>query len=268
MFTRALDVARPAPPRSARRSLVRHAGPGAAPWATCTCTSATWTPRARVLCRSARPRGHGRHARGARCSSPPAAITTISASTPGAGRGVAPAPAGTAGLREWTLVLDAGAARRAARALARRRRAVRGHARGPARARPVGHPAAGRGRGLMLLRHLALAVQDEQRSREFYERWFGFGDEPAQRYARRRADALRPGRRVARARAGRGAAGAAERSCTSASTSTEPGTRAATCATRSRPPASRSSSSGTSPTTSASRSATPTATSIETSWEA
>jgi catechol 2,3-dioxygenase-like lactoylglutathione lyase family enzyme len=28
----------------------------------------------------------------------------------------------------------------------------------------------------MRLRHLALAVTDEQRSREFYERWFGFGD--------------------------------------------------------------------------------------------
>ena len=26
----------------------------------------------------------------------------------------------------------------------------------------------------MLLRHLALAVQDEQRSRAFYERWSGF----------------------------------------------------------------------------------------------
>jgi catechol 2,3-dioxygenase-like lactoylglutathione lyase family enzyme len=34
----------------------------------------------------------------------------------------------------------------------------------------------------MLLRHLALAVQDEQRSREFYERWFGFGVAPPQRY--------------------------------------------------------------------------------------
>ena len=33
----------------------------------------------------------------------------------------------------------------------------------------------------MLLRHLALAVQDEQRSRAFYERWFGFGDEPPER---------------------------------------------------------------------------------------
>ena len=33
----------------------------------------------------------------------------------------------------------------------------------------------------MLLRHLALAVQDEQRSREFYERWFEFGVEPAER---------------------------------------------------------------------------------------
>ena len=33
----------------------------------------------------------------------------------------------------------------------------------------------------MLLRHLALAVTDEQRSREFYERWFAFGVEPAQR---------------------------------------------------------------------------------------
>jgi catechol 2,3-dioxygenase-like lactoylglutathione lyase family enzyme len=35
----------------------------------------------------------------------------------------------------------------------------------------------------MLLRHLALAVQDEQRSREFYERWFGFGDRPPRRYS-------------------------------------------------------------------------------------
>ena len=34
----------------------------------------------------------------------------------------------------------------------------------------------------MLLRHLALAVQDEQRSREFYERWFGFGVAPPHRY--------------------------------------------------------------------------------------
>ena len=34
----------------------------------------------------------------------------------------------------------------------------------------------------MLLRHVALAVQDEQRSREFYERWFGFGAEPPRRY--------------------------------------------------------------------------------------
>ena len=34
----------------------------------------------------------------------------------------------------------------------------------------------------MLLRHLALAVTDEQRSREFYERWFDFGDEPPRRY--------------------------------------------------------------------------------------
>ena len=34
----------------------------------------------------------------------------------------------------------------------------------------------------MRLRHLALAVQDEQRSREFYERWFGFGVAPPRRY--------------------------------------------------------------------------------------
>ena len=34
----------------------------------------------------------------------------------------------------------------------------------------------------MLLRHVALAVQDEQRSREFYERWFGFGVAPPRRY--------------------------------------------------------------------------------------
>jgi catechol 2,3-dioxygenase-like lactoylglutathione lyase family enzyme len=34
----------------------------------------------------------------------------------------------------------------------------------------------------MLLRHLALAVQDEQRSRAFYERWFGFGVAPPRRY--------------------------------------------------------------------------------------
>ena len=33
----------------------------------------------------------------------------------------------------------------------------------------------------MLLRHLALAVTDEQRSREFYGRWFGFGAEPPRR---------------------------------------------------------------------------------------
>jgi catechol 2,3-dioxygenase-like lactoylglutathione lyase family enzyme len=34
----------------------------------------------------------------------------------------------------------------------------------------------------VLLRHLALAVQDEQRSRAFYERWFGFGDQEPRRY--------------------------------------------------------------------------------------
>jgi catechol 2,3-dioxygenase-like lactoylglutathione lyase family enzyme len=34
----------------------------------------------------------------------------------------------------------------------------------------------------MLLRHLALAVTDEQRSREFYERWFAFGASEARRY--------------------------------------------------------------------------------------
>jgi catechol 2,3-dioxygenase-like lactoylglutathione lyase family enzyme len=28
----------------------------------------------------------------------------------------------------------------------------------------------------VLLRHLALAVTDEQRSRSFYERWFGFSE--------------------------------------------------------------------------------------------
>ena len=33
----------------------------------------------------------------------------------------------------------------------------------------------------MLLRHLALAVQDEDRASEFYKRWFGFGFEPAER---------------------------------------------------------------------------------------
>jgi len=34
----------------------------------------------------------------------------------------------------------------------------------------------------MPLRHLALAVQDEDRSRRFYERWFGFDARPARRY--------------------------------------------------------------------------------------
>ena len=34
----------------------------------------------------------------------------------------------------------------------------------------------------MLLRHLALAVADERRSREFYERWFGFGGVEPRRY--------------------------------------------------------------------------------------
>ena len=34
----------------------------------------------------------------------------------------------------------------------------------------------------MRLRHLALAVTDEQRSREFYERWFGLGVAPPHRY--------------------------------------------------------------------------------------
>jgi catechol 2,3-dioxygenase-like lactoylglutathione lyase family enzyme len=34
----------------------------------------------------------------------------------------------------------------------------------------------------MKLRHLALAVTDEQRSREFYERWFQFGVAPPRRY--------------------------------------------------------------------------------------
>jgi catechol 2,3-dioxygenase-like lactoylglutathione lyase family enzyme len=33
----------------------------------------------------------------------------------------------------------------------------------------------------MLLRHLALAVTDERRSREFYERWFGLGVRPPER---------------------------------------------------------------------------------------
>ena len=34
----------------------------------------------------------------------------------------------------------------------------------------------------MRLRHLALAVTDEQRSRDFYERWLGFGVAPPRRY--------------------------------------------------------------------------------------
>ena len=34
----------------------------------------------------------------------------------------------------------------------------------------------------MLLRHLALAVTDEPRSRAFYERWFEFGVQPPRRY--------------------------------------------------------------------------------------
>ena len=33
----------------------------------------------------------------------------------------------------------------------------------------------------MRLRHLALAVTDERRSREFYERWFAFGVDPPER---------------------------------------------------------------------------------------
>jgi hypothetical protein len=33
----------------------------------------------------------------------------------------------------------------------------------------------------MLLRHLAPAVQDEQRSLELYERWLAFGGEPPER---------------------------------------------------------------------------------------
>jgi catechol 2,3-dioxygenase-like lactoylglutathione lyase family enzyme len=34
----------------------------------------------------------------------------------------------------------------------------------------------------MTVRHLALAVQDEERSRGFYERYFGFGARPPRRY--------------------------------------------------------------------------------------
>lgn len=32
------------------------------------------------------------------------------------------------------------------------------------------------------MRHLALAVRDEERSRRFYERWLGFGARPARRF--------------------------------------------------------------------------------------
>ena len=32
------------------------------------------------------------------------------------------------------------------------------------------------------MKHLALAVSDQERSRTFYERYFGFGAEPARRY--------------------------------------------------------------------------------------
>lgn len=32
------------------------------------------------------------------------------------------------------------------------------------------------------MRHLALAVRDQERSRRFYERYFGFGARPARRY--------------------------------------------------------------------------------------
>ena len=34
----------------------------------------------------------------------------------------------------------------------------------------------------MHLQHLALAVRDQERSRRFYETYFGFGEGPAQRY--------------------------------------------------------------------------------------
>jgi catechol 2,3-dioxygenase-like lactoylglutathione lyase family enzyme len=34
----------------------------------------------------------------------------------------------------------------------------------------------------MSVRHLALAVRDQERSRRFYERYFGFGARPARRY--------------------------------------------------------------------------------------
>ena len=98
--------------------------------------------RARVLPRRDRLRGDD-PATTRRPSSPPAATTTTSASTSGAATASPPSPAGTVGLRHWTIVLPA------ADAAALRERVIAAgapyeeRARGPARARPVGDRAAG-----------------------------------------------------------------------------------------------------------------------------
>jgi catechol 2,3-dioxygenase-like lactoylglutathione lyase family enzyme len=110
----------------------------------------------------------------------------------------------------------------------------------------------------MKLRHLALAVTDEQRSREFYERWFQFGVAPPRRYPDGVLMLYGPGD-VALA-----LGPAEERPALPAFlhfgfTLDDPDA-VASCMPRSRRPVWRSRSSGTSPTTSASRSGTPTAT--------
>ena len=164
------------------------------------------------------------------------------------GRGAPPVPAGVVGLRHWTIVIPEDAA------AALRERVIAAGAPyedtpdGPARARPVGHPAAGRrrradaappsraggaGRG-SLERVLQALVRVRVRA--------GRAD------GRRRADALWPGRRHARPRAGRRAADAPGVPALRLQRRRSPG-RSANCGTRSRPRASRSSSSRTSATT-------------------
>ncbi len=104
MFTRALDLD-DLLATVAGEEPARHAGPGPAAWATSTCTSATSMPRAAFygdvigfetmasLAERALPRGAGgyHHHLGANTWR---------------GEGVGPAPAGTVGLREWTIVLE------------------------------------------------------------------------------------------------------------------------------------------------------------------
>ena len=109
MFTRALDVHGAARDRRRRGAAAPRRAPACA-WATCTCTSATSTAARAFYADLLGFEVDGRPAR-ARSSSPPAATTTTSGVNTWRGEGVGPAPAGTVGLREWTLVLDADAAR-------------------------------------------------------------------------------------------------------------------------------------------------------------